>query len=42
MLKMMSLVSASTTIAMQLIGIMWEQFIEDTAQSSELRETLVL
>ena len=39
---MMSLVLASTAQAMQLIWIIWEQFIDDTAQSSELREALVL
>ena len=39
---MVSLVSASTAQAMYLMWIVWEQFIEDTAQSKELRETLDL
>ena len=40
--KMMSLVSACTAQAVQLIWMIREQFIEDIAQSSELREALVL
>ena len=39
---MTSLVLASTAQAIQLIWIIWKQFIEDTAQSSELKEALVL
>ena len=35
--KMMSLVLASTAQAIQLIWMIREKFIEDTAQSSELR-----
>ena len=40
--KMMSLVLACTAQAMQLIWMIREQFIEDIAQSSELREALVI
>ena len=40
--EMISLVLASTAQAMQLIWMTREQFVEYIAQSSELREALVL